>query len=141
VIKHIISGSPAHQSGQLSNGDLILKVDHEEATASNAPEVLDGFHAPGSSIVVSVQKAGTRQVLDGVLVRTASEIVAQGRLVLDLLSSLKVRPYEEQAHLCLNECIIITIVLFAGPANRQRIFGASRGQLPRWGPQHPDGNL
>eukprot|EP00291_Cryptomonas_curvata_P015545 CAMPEP_0172152726 /NCGR_PEP_ID=MMETSP1050-20130122/1017_1 /TAXON_ID=233186 /ORGANISM="Cryptomonas curvata, Strain CCAP979/52" /LENGTH=239 /DNA_ID=CAMNT_0012821119 /DNA_START=157 /DNA_END=873 /DNA_ORIENTATION=- len=106
IIKHIISGSPAHQSSQLSEGDLILKVDHKQVTESNALEALDGFNIPGSSVIVSVQKAVTSQVVDVVLVRTALEIVAQGGLILDLLSNLKGRSADIGAsELAIDKCL------------------------------------
>ncbi len=93
IIKHVISGSPAHQSSQISEGDLILRIDHRQVTECDAIDALDGSNIPGSSVVVSVQKNGTGQVLDVILVRTVVEIVEQGRLLLDLLSNLKVRSY------------------------------------------------
>jgi hypothetical protein len=58
TIEATVMGGPAYNSKQIDPGDVILRVDGENATADNIKELLVGEDLPGSSVTVALAKGG-----------------------------------------------------------------------------------
>ncbi len=58
TIETTVMGGPAYNSKQIDPGDVILRVDGENATADNIKDLLVGEDLPGSSVTIAVAKGG-----------------------------------------------------------------------------------
>ncbi len=58
TIETTVMGGPAYNSKQIDPGDVILRVDGENATADNIKDLLVGEDLPGSSVTIALAKGG-----------------------------------------------------------------------------------
>lgn len=56
TINNVLEGGPAHLSGRLARGDVIVAVDGNDVTADSAAEALVGCDTPGSFVALTVQR-------------------------------------------------------------------------------------
>ncbi len=60
MVDNCVLGSPAYNSGRISHGDMILKIDGTAVTSANIQELLLGNDKPGSSVRISLAKGGQK---------------------------------------------------------------------------------
>jgi C-terminal processing protease CtpA/Prc len=60
MIDNCVLGSPAYNSGLISHGDIILRIDGIAATPSNIHELLLGRDKPGSQVLICLSKGGPK---------------------------------------------------------------------------------
>ncbi len=60
MVDNFVLGSPAYNSGRISHGDVILKIDGTAVTAANIQELLRGNDKPGTSVRITLAKGGQK---------------------------------------------------------------------------------
>ena len=60
MVDNCVLGSPAYNSGRISHGDMILKIDGSTVTSANIQELLLGNDKPGTLVRISLAKGGQK---------------------------------------------------------------------------------
>ena len=89
VVDSMVVGGPAFNTGQLDRGDTILSIDQQPASEDNLHALLVGSDTPGSSVTVTVRKAGG-DVKEVVLTRMDTEVIADRCRLFELCAGIKV---------------------------------------------------
>jgi C-terminal processing protease CtpA/Prc len=91
TIDNMVIGGPAHNSGQLDRGDLIVAVDFKSVSEDNLQDLLVGQDIPSSSVTLTVIKSGSTTVTrDVVLTRMAIDSIADRCRMFEMFAAMKV---------------------------------------------------
>jgi hypothetical protein len=91
-VDNLLIGGPAHDSGKLRKGDIIVAVDNEPVNCDNVRMSIFGSDTPGSSVLLTLQRDdATFSVL---LVRKATKEIADRRRLFELFTALKAKAKE-----------------------------------------------
>ena len=60
MIDNCVLGSPAYNSGLISHGDIVLRIDGIAVTQSNIHELLVGNDKPGTQVHICLSKGGPK---------------------------------------------------------------------------------
>jgi uncharacterized protein YukE len=90
-IDNMLIGGPAHNSGELDKGDLIIAVDDVPVTPNTVHQRLLGKDVPGSFVGLTVQKPASGIVQSINLVRMPAAEIADKRRLFELFTALKTK--------------------------------------------------
>jgi hypothetical protein len=90
-IDNMLIGGPAHNSGELDKGDLIIAVDDVPVTPDTVHQRLLGKDVPGSFVCLTVQKPASGIVQSINLVRMPAAEIADKRRLFELFTALKAK--------------------------------------------------
>jgi hypothetical protein len=86
-VDNLLIGGPAHDSGKLRKGDIIVAVDNEPVNCDNVRMSIFGSDTPGSSVLLTLQRDNaTFSVL---LVRKATKEIADRTRLFELFTAIK----------------------------------------------------
>jgi len=88
IVADCVPGSPAHLSGKLQRGDRITGVDAGGETKAELLARVRGNDVPGSTVTLTVERAGKRRPLEVTLIRGDAKAVAQRRAGFERLAEL-----------------------------------------------------
>eukprot|EP00286_Rhodomonas_abbreviata_P025520 CAMPEP_0181300970 /NCGR_PEP_ID=MMETSP1101-20121128/7176_1 /TAXON_ID=46948 /ORGANISM="Rhodomonas abbreviata, Strain Caron Lab Isolate" /LENGTH=992 /DNA_ID=CAMNT_0023406247 /DNA_START=104 /DNA_END=3079 /DNA_ORIENTATION=- len=83
-----VPGSPAHLSGKLKRGDVILQVDSCPVDGTSVINKIRGDDSPGSKVTLTIERDGKRRTMDVGLIRAPIEQVNQKKHMYELISQL-----------------------------------------------------
>ena len=88
IVADCVPGSPAHLSGKLQRGDRITGVDAGGETKAELLARVRGNDVPGSTVTLTVERAGKRRPLEVTLIRGDAKVVSQRRAGFERLAEL-----------------------------------------------------
>ena len=92
AIDNVLIGGPAHSSGALRKGDIIVAVDKNLVSKDNVLASIVGSDTPGSSVILTLKEGGSSEHVFSVeLVRKATKEIADRRRLFELFTALKAK--------------------------------------------------
>ncbi|KAJ1486344.1 hypothetical protein T484DRAFT_1789896, partial [Baffinella frigidus] len=79
IVGECVPGSPAHLSGKLKRGDLITGVDDGGSSKAELLARVRGVDTPGTSVTLTVERAGKKRPIEVTLIRADATEVARRR--------------------------------------------------------------
>jgi hypothetical protein len=102
VVDNVLIGGPAHSSGALRKGNIIVAVDKQLVSTDNVLASIVGSDTPGSSVILTLKKIDfdndfslpdfySDQFFSVELVRMATAEIAERRRLFELFTALKAK--------------------------------------------------
>jgi hypothetical protein len=88
-VESCLIGAPAWTSKQIESGDIVERVDGVAVTPKSIQLALTGSDEPGSTVKVSIRRKTGGPLVDVLLHRMASSMVADKRRLFELFTSMK----------------------------------------------------